>query len=237
MTFDVAIWGTVGQWVAAIGTTCAVVVALFRDEALRRWRRPKLFVIAELKPPHCHKTSLGPYQVQRTALSIVVSACYYLRLWVENRGKTRAERVQVFVARVSRKIADGSYSENTSFLPMNLRWSHGLPDGRHEIYAEGISPQMGKHCDLARIIDPANRKDVGDDIRGLANDATVLALELEVMPNTGSHLLAPGQYRIELHVAAANCAPSIRMLELTVTGKWSVEEEVMFREGIGMRSL
>lgn len=233
--FEVAIWGTVGQWVGAIGTSCAVIVALFKDEVTKRWRRPKLFVTAELRPPHCHMTTLGPYQVQRTALTTVVTACYYLRLWIENNGRSRADRVQVFVARVQRKIADGTFSDVSSFLPMNLRWSHGLPDGGVEIYADGISPKMGKHCDLARIIDPVNRKDFGEDIPGLSAESTVLALELEVRPNTGAHLLRPGQYRIEIHLAAANCVPSINTIEMTVTGKWSKDEGWMFREGIGMR--
>ena len=148
--------GTIAQWAGAIGTFAAVLVALFKDEFLRRWQKPELRAAITLAPPDCHKTRI-------TRLPDGFSAeCYYLRLWVENIGKTRAEIIQVFVAKLLRKTTGGSFREVEEFLPMNLKWAHG-----GEIFAPGISPTMGKHCDLGRVIDPQGRKNFGDDLEGV----------------------------------------------------------------------
>jgi hypothetical protein len=42
-------------------------------------------------------------------------------------------------------------------------------------------------------------------------------------------------YRLELKLAAANVAPIDKTVELDVKGNWFDEEEVMFRNGIGLR--
>jgi hypothetical protein len=151
--------GTLAQWAGATATFLAVLVALFKDEFLRWRRKPKLRLSVSLAPPDCHKTTVT-YVVQKVAPTYNPADCYYLRLWVENVGKTRAERVQVFVAKLSRRTADGSFKNVDQFLPMNLRWSHA-GSKTPEIFAEGISPEMGRHCDLAHLVDPTFRKDVG----------------------------------------------------------------------------
>src|SRR5207247_4598243 len=131
--------GTLAQWAGVIATLLAVLVALFKDEVLRWRRRPRLTVSITLAPPDCHKTQMN-YQIQRTALTFVSAECYYLRLWVENLGKTRAEQVQMFAAKLSRRSADASFKEIDGFPPMNLRWAHGQQaSGGPEIFAQGIS--------------------------------------------------------------------------------------------------
>ncbi|MEW6594463.1 MAG: hypothetical protein AB1413_06275 [Thermodesulfobacteriota bacterium] len=230
-------FGTVAQWAGASATFLAVLVALFKDEFLRWRRKPELRVSIALGSPDCQKTMLN-YVVQKTALTYGVAECYYLRIWVENVGKTRAERVQVFAAKLSKCHADGSFKKVDDFLPMNLLWAHGQQGkGGPEIFAEGISPQMGKHCDLGHIVDPKHRKDVGYDLPTVAPDDTVLALDLEVKPNTLSHLIPPGVYRLELRVAAANCLPVSHTLEITNTGKWFSEQTRMFADGLGIRTI
>jgi hypothetical protein len=227
--------GNLAQWVGASVTFLAVLVALFKDEIIKWRRRPIFDISTTLQPPHCHMTILR-YMAQQTAPTYTEAQCYYFRLWVENRGKTRADRVQVFVAKLFRRAADGTFKEYTNFLPMNLRWSHvQAPGGGPEIYAEGISPQMGKHCDIGHIIDPANRAECGEDLPGVLPMSTLFALDLEVYPNTLSHLLAPGTYRLVLRVAAGNSLPMTKILELTVTGKWFDNERQMFQDGIGLR--
>jgi hypothetical protein len=227
--------GTLAQWAAATATFLAVLVALFKDEFLRWRRKPKLRLSVSLAPPDCHKTTVT-YVVQKVAPTYNTVDCYYLRLWVDNVGKTRAERVQVFVAKLSRRSADGSFKNVDQFLPMNLRWSHA-GSKTPEIFAEGISPEMGRHCDLGHLVDPSFRKDVGDDLPTVPDTDTVLALELEIQPNTRSHLVAPGVYHLTLRVAAANCPPSTYVLELTLTGKWFDDETRMFTDGLGLKLL
>src|SRR5207249_2290708 len=44
---------TLAQWVGAIATSAAVIVALFKDELLRYFRRPTLRVRIMPEPPDC----------------------------------------------------------------------------------------------------------------------------------------------------------------------------------------
>jgi len=176
--------GTLAQWAAASATFLAVLVALFKDEILRWWRKPKLTVSIVLQPPDCHKTTLD-YEVRRTTVVYGSAECYYLRLWVANEGQTRAERVQVFAAKLFRRTADGSFKQVDSFLPMNLRWSHSQQGSRApEIFADGISPEMGKRCDLGRVVDPHHHANLGEELPGVQPGQAILALDLEVPPNT-----------------------------------------------------
>ena len=76
------------------------LVALFKEEIVKRWRRPILDLSLHVAPPDCYKTELrdlrpGPGDdVQIRGIDKWhVANCYYFRLWVDNHGKTRAERV------------------------------------------------------------------------------------------------------------------------------------------------
>jgi hypothetical protein len=76
---------------------------------------------------------------------------------------------------------------------------------------------------------------VGHDLPGVADDQTILVLDLEVPPATLSHLVPPGAYRLELRVAA-NCAPVTKAIELTITGKWFEDQNQMFLDGLGFNA-
>jgi hypothetical protein len=229
--------GSFAQWVAAGATFLAVLVALFKAEITQWWRRPKVSARINLSPPDCAKTYLD-YVVQKTALTVGRADCYYLRVWIENLGKTRAEQVQVYASKLWKRAADGSFASVESFLPMNLKWAHGPPPPKGpEIFADGISPTMGKHCDLAHVVDPSHRANVGHDLDGVPGDQTILALDLEVEPNTLTHLIAPGTYRLQLRIAGGNCSPITKTLELTLTGRWFADQSQMFTDGLGIRVL
>ena len=183
-----------------------------------------------------HKTKIS-FISQQTG-QVVNADCYYLRVWIQNHGTQRAEQVQVFAARLFRRHADGSFKAMTQFLPMNLRWAHSQqsPKGP-EIFAEGISPGMGKHCDLGHIVDPKFASQMGKSLPNVASDQVILALDLEVAPNTLSHLVPPGTYRLELKLAAANSRPVVKTVEITLTGKWFSDEAKMFSDGLGLRDV
>jgi hypothetical protein len=61
-----------------------------------------------------------------------------------------------------------------------------------------------------------------------------MSLDLAVRPNTGSHLLPRGEYKIVVVAVTANAAVERRTLELTQTGQWFDDEPRMLREGIGL---
>jgi hypothetical protein len=210
-------------WVGAIATLLAVIVALMKDDIVGFWRRPKLQLSLNPFAPDCHKIRID--LINRGTGAVIRSMdSYYLRLWIENKGNVRATDVQVFAAALHRKHADGNYKAEAGFLPMNLKWSHSqLSPAGPEIFADGLSPQMGKHCDLGHIARPEN------------TDHALLELDVEVTPNTMTHILRPGEYKLELKIAASNSKPIKRFIEINLTGKWFDDEEKMFADGLGLK--
>ena len=197
-----------------------VLVALFKDSALRWWRTPVLAVEAMCEPPHCHRTRWGEH-----------GPVYYLRLWIRNTGRSAAESVEVFVSDLRRQSADDSFQVVPAFMPMNLRWSHVSPP---QVFYPRIAPGMGRHCDLGHIVSPVVRPRVpaGENLPDAPSDETILALDLEVQPHTLTHLLCPGVYQFVVHAAAANARPVRVHIQLRLTGRWYDDEETMLKEGV-----
>jgi hypothetical protein len=208
-------WGSVAQWVGAVLTATAITFALLKEEILRRFRHPELTARLNAEHPDCVKTPVkhGEWKGSR----------YFLRLWIENKGDVRADKVEVFLARawVERKV--GYWGELPEFTPMNLRWSNG--DWKNPtIYADGISPRMGRYCDLGAISDPAH-----PDLRSFPEAGkTRLCLQYEFFQPASEYLL-PGKYRFEILVAASNREPVAYFVEIHLTGLWSQDEREMFK--------
>ena len=121
---------------------------------------------------------------------------------------------------------------------MNLRWALSQPaSGVPEIFASGISPHMGKHCDLGHIIDPKLRAIIGENLPNISESQAILVLDLEVPPSSLSHLISQGQYRLELKIAAANSTPVTKTTEINLTGQWYAAENKMFSDGIGLKEI
>jgi hypothetical protein len=135
---------------------------------------------------------------------IMVDAVY-LRLRIENKGNATARNAEVYIDELRRKRADGSWEVVKAFPPMNLRWAN--KEGA--IYFPSISPGMGKHCDLAHVTDPARRYMLGEDNPklGISNQQTSLAFDLMVAPNHKGHIVGPGDYQVDIRVAAENSRP------------------------------
>jgi hypothetical protein len=219
-------------WVGAIATFLAVLVALFQEPLRRAWYRPILTVRIQLGPPDCHQTQMTMIATTAAGEQQIVGQypCYYFRDWVENTGRGRATDVQVFAAELQRRQADGTFRRDDAFLPMNFKWSHS-----HEVFAAGLSPGMGKHCDIAHVLEPQGAQQKGETVVGVPSGQTVLTLDLEMEPNTRTHLLAPGVYRLLLRIAASNRMPATSTIEITHTGNWYSTESQMFADGIGFR--
>ena len=82
------------QWFGAAATFLAVIVALFKD-SIREWRRkPKLIVTCENSPPCTVRTPLFVNE-PRTGGLLWTGDSYWVRLKVENKGRSRAEKIQV----------------------------------------------------------------------------------------------------------------------------------------------
>jgi hypothetical protein len=218
---------SLAQWVSGIGTTLAVFVALFKDEVLRRIRRPKLSVRLSSEPPDC---VLSPMDVIHHGMPVWRGDSYWLRLWVKNTGGFRAEQVQVFAEELWKRDARGRFLKVPDFIPMNLRWSNGRDPQTPEIFASGISREMGKHCDLCSISDPSNPP---DELLGYKGQC-VATLQYEVFPRSDRHRLPPGDYVLGLRIGAANAEPSKIFVRMNLTGTWSDDPMVMFRDFLGI---
>ncbi len=96
---------------------------------------------------------------------------------------------------------------------------------------------MGKHCDLGHILDPNKHEAFGIKLPSVNTGKTIFEFDLEVAPNTISHLIPPGIYRIELKLAASNFKPKTITIEINHTGDWYTNEKKMFADGIGLREI
>lgn len=123
-------WGSIAQWASVTATFCAVLVALFKDSVVRWLRKPELVVSMQPKQPDCTKAIL----LKEFNNVIIRTDCYFFRVLVLNKGKTRAEKVQVFASALTKLEPNGIFQDVPNFLPMNLRWAHD-----NVIFAEGIS--------------------------------------------------------------------------------------------------
>jgi hypothetical protein len=223
---------SLAQWVGAIATSFAVAVALFKDEALRRYRRPKLGVRLKPEPPDCLLVPSAIVYEVNTGRVLWSGGIYWLRLWVENVGIGRSEQVQVFASELFRKGANDRFASVAEFEPMNLRWSNSRDPNNPEIFARGISRHFGKHCDLCSISDPANPTDHDGYI-----GQCVGTLQLEVVPGGDRNRLPPGDYVVKIRVGAANADPVTVHVQINIKGPWSPDRETMFRNHVGVQVL
>jgi hypothetical protein len=215
---------------STIVTLLAVLVAMFKDEFWRWLRRPKL----ELSL--CIPTSADRIDVELPTDQNWSGGrkwsgqCYFYRLWVKNTGQSRAEKVQVFLSKVS-AIRGESRETVTHIVPMNLRWTHG-DFYRPEVFADGISPAMSKLCDFVSICDPANPT---ARLPGVSESHVTADLWTEAFPLTKANRLPPGRYRFGLKVAAGNCKPIEKHVELSIRGPWYTLPDLMLSDGVSMR--
>lgn len=223
-------WGTVADWVVASATFLLAVVAVFQ-ETIRGWfYRPVFQVSIKTEPPDCFSV---PITVVNNGTVLTVDSIY-LRLWVENIGNATARKAEVYANQLRQRRLDGTWERVHLFPPMNLKWSNvGL------IYFPSIAPNMGKHCDVGHISDPANRHQLREDAPRLhlSNEETSLAFDLMVGPNNRSHIIGPGEYQLDILVAADNVRPIKQTLAISLKGMWDPDETTMLRAGIGIALL
>jgi hypothetical protein len=219
---------TLAQWFSAFGTIAAVVLVLFKDLLLAWIRRARLVASCTNKSPW---TARVPYTVTRIADGAILWSgnAFWVRVRVENVGRTRAEKVQVYASSLARQGADGKFENIPSFLPLNMKWAN-LPSGWQGAILDGISPKMAAFCDAVAICDPANPQ--WSKPEGTPPNTTVGQLQLEAF--IGQEMLPPGTYKVELRIAAANVKPINKILIFKHTGSWLPDEVEMRRDCLGV---
>jgi hypothetical protein len=242
---------TVTDWIVAIGTAVMAIVAIiaiFQDK-IRSWLlRPKLQVFLQVASPDCTKTKFR-YSIQEPIMPSTNTAsstagilpasneteAYFFRLRVANTGNQKAENVEVFAAKLTRRLADGTFKEVDSFLPMNLVWSY-----LNWLFFPAISPGIYKYCDLFHVVNPEKRKFIPfeDDTWANVNpNKTILSFDTIAKPYTKNYLVCPGIYHLDLTLAASNSKIVNKTLEINLTGDWFDDEKKMLGEGVGITLL
>jgi len=222
---------TLAQWFGAVGTIAAVIVALFKDPILAWKRRPSLDVTCSTEIPWTVKMPSTAWQGRFAGGGVWKGDRYFVRIKVENFGKTRAEKVQVSASKLAKRGADNKFMDIPTILPLNLRWSNS-PPGEVITILDGISSKMSAFCDVIALWNPENPYQRRPE--GTPENVTVGHLQLEVDPPTDTHLLPPATYRLTIRIAAANVEPIDRIIEFTHTGTWTQHDVSMRRDCLGV---
>lgn len=230
---------TPAEWLVAIGTLALAVVAVYQEK-IRAWlSRPNLELAVINRSPDCHRTRIALARSGMAVSGTTASGsggevihevyAYYLHVRVRNAGGRRAENVEVYARDLSREQADGTFVQVAGFMPMNLLWSH-----LDTAYMSAISPGMEKMCDLAHVIDPAGRHLLDKEaLPGAPEEEPILSWDLQVRPNSLTHLSRKGRYRIVLVVGSGNSKPKTYTVEV-VLNAWHQSEDEMLSQGIAI---
>lgn len=217
-------WTAVANWLMVIGTLVVAAVAIFQ-ETIRGWfYHPAFRVSVKTAPPDC-------VAVPFYSNGALISNAVYIRLWVENAGNATARNVEVYAHELRRRRADGQFERVAAFPPMNLKWSNV-----GSIYFPSIAPEMGKHCDVGHITDPVHRQILHEDAPalGLTVQQSSLAFDLMVAPNHRGHIVGPGEYQLDVLIAADNVRPKKGLVAINLRGPWYADETTMLRDGVGV---
>ena len=106
------------QCAGAVATFLAVVVALSKDSILAWWRKPSLDATCTNETPW---TGRVPYHVTGGAGVLWTANSSWVRAKVENSGKTRAEKVQVYASNLAKLGADNKFQNISTFLPLDMK--------------------------------------------------------------------------------------------------------------------
>jgi hypothetical protein len=155
---------------------------------------------------------------------------YWLRLWISNSGHERAKDVQVFASKLFRKGLNDRFVLEPNFLPMNLRWANSRNPQIPVILADISGQPVGRHCDLCSISDPKNPYDLKGSVLESFTGTCVGTLWVEVFPASDSHRLTQGDYFLEVILSAANADSKTIWVRIKITGNWSADPDVMFKE-------
>lgn len=198
------------------------VVGIFQDRIRACFIKPDLKVSIKLESPDCHKMA-----VTNTATGQHIYDSYYFRFRVENAGNHHMEDVEAMVTELYKKSIDG-YKKLDNFIPLNLVWAHY----KGKITEPKIQPRLFKHLDFGNIL---KSQFVDLNYFGITQTATIVfQLALSVFPNSGSHILLPGEYKVKVVFAANNLKPEEKIYHLNIKDKWSDDERTMLVNNVSI---
>ena len=211
-------WSTIWTALGVIVALILGVVGIFQDW-VRAWiKKPNLNISIKLSSPDCVKTFLR-YPVTDQ----FYCDAYYLRFRVENNGNYQAEDVEAVVVELHKKVGN-VYEKVVNFLPLNLLW---VPNSASQITKPKIQPSLFKYLDFGHIV-KSEFADLGS--YGFDNKKKVVfILDTEAPPNTGSHIIFPGEYIIKIKFAGNNLKLIEKSYKLMIEDDWIDNETAMLQ--------
>jgi len=193
------VWIAHRDWsfLSAIGTICAVIVAIFKDSILKYINRPKLDVIIEKKRPYIFNIPQSNGHDKWNAV--------YLSFQVINNGKSLAKNVAVKAKRIRGENFDEA-------LDMFLRPENiGIKTKK---LPRDIPSKTGIYWNCVEIADPEFRKVDGkyQVIKSLTENKPALLIPLTYQLSTGHHIVDGGKYDIGILIVA----DEIQAIEKTI---------------------
>lgn len=216
-------WYKDPQWISNIVALFLGLLGIFQD-GIRSWFRGPAFKISlQLEPPDSHKIDM-----RDRSTGVFMYDAYYFRFRVLNNGNQAMEGVEAMVTELYKKEDSGIYKRVENFLPLNLVWSH-----YGGTTAEKIQPAFFKHLDFGHIIKTEFAH--LDYYHFLNNYSIVFILDTAITPNTGSHYIFPGDYKIRVNFAANNLKPNNKIYHLFIADKWMDNEHEMLNRCLSIR--
>jgi hypothetical protein len=216
------------QWVGHLVALLIGLAGIFSlPEIIKRkfYEKADISFSIKMQSPDCLK-------IPMTGNGIHLYDTYYLRFSVENTGNIKLENVELAILKLYKKGSNGRYSVVNQFLPMNLKWSNY----GNSIIMPSISSLFPKHCDFGHIIENPNPEQGQNQILqylGLyGKSKTVLILDTQVTPNTGSNYLLPGEYKMKIVVTASNAKSKTYWFKVTLIDSWTTNEQQMLQNNI-----
>ena len=218
-------WVTAGAGIiTGMATLGAVIVALLI--AFGRIRATAdLEVYLDPHPPDSHQilTTIEGEQPDLPFIRSVQTQSYYCRLRVRNQGRAEAEGVEVQMFALRKRGAAGTFEPDPIFLPLDLQWSFG------ETQRPRLLPDLERYCDLVHIDRLPSSTQVSRLIFHNAGYPTAPnALKEAEWPTQKP----PGEYELDIAVAATNARTIRRTISINFTGEWYDDEKEMFAQGL-----
>lgn len=211
------------QWWAIVVALLLGIIGIFQEWIRNIFRKPKIKVEIKLEPPDCHKIAL-----RNNPGGQFICDTYYFRFKVTNSGNFPMEDVEVLAAELYTK-SGGRYHKVNNFLPINLNWAHN-----HVVTMPKIQPKLFKHCDFGHILE--TNTSLGQRIvsfYGFQTSASVLwQLDTFIEPNTGSHIIFPGEHKIKIIFSANNLPPTEVWFKLKLKDAWDANESNMLKNNV-----
>lgn len=171
------------EWMIAVGTVGAVLVALFWSTFLGYLRRPELVIAYEPREPFCRPTDM----VDIDDGSVVPS--FWIRVKVSNGGRSTAQGCKGRLVAVCSEDGEARPDRDS----MLLRWALAGMSEEHQLEPLDLAP---KEWDFLNVVYATSRR----------ADAVFIATDPRSRPGFATLLEAGRTHRITVAVYADNAA-------------------------------